>query len=361
MLMLRRRSLSLVSLSLAAAFVSGGCFFVPTAPTEPTESDDAVVVDPTPAPEPEAAPNNVPVVSEARLIGITPAQDFAQSGLVQLALLPKDADGEAVIDAALDVTVASDAGGAASVHDKQAKLPDPDKQLSAALDLDSSGSMAANDPEGLRREAAKQFVDQLDPNDDVAVFDFGAGSTDAFSDTRKLADFGSERAEVYSAIDRVEASGGTPMFQSILEVLDYYEQIYPAGSTNRSLVVLGDGMPTSAGLLPDTCDKAQLTGIPINTIGFGPAADESSEANPGAVKVLRDLADCSGGAYSGVVESTELASAFAHFGEATRSGSVVITVRFDPIPASGDTVSGVLAVGNGEQQPVELSYSFVAP
>ena len=302
------------------------------------------------------------VVGDIVLIGITPHQDFATSGLVDTALVPKDEAGEALIDTALSIdgSVDDDTMTVDEV-DVSETQPEPDKELSAMLDLDSSGSMSSNDPNQLRKDASRQFVDALAPTDAVAVCDFGPNPTEGFSDTRLLSEFTVDRALIDSAIDEVMASGGTPMFQSIVEVLDYYASVYPEGDGNRTLLVLGDGQPNGGGSLDEACLKSQQVGIPINTIGFGPAADKSPVAQQDAVQTLRDLADCSGGAYTGVVDANALGDAFAGFGEAARAGRVTITVRFDPVPTSGTTGGGSVALGNGTQTPVEIQYEFVAP
>lgn len=302
-------------------------------------------------------------VAEAFIIGITPHADFRSTGLVDFSFLPKDATGEALIEAGvaitIDVTLPADT--AAQPQARVESQPNPDAQLVAALNLDSSGSMRSADPDELRKGAAKQFVDQLRTSDEVGVFDFGAGTSAPLRSTRLLADFTSDSVTVEDAIDRVVASGGTPMYASITEVLEYFDAKYPLGTAHRSLMVLGDGSPNGGGTQAATCAAAQETGIPINTIGFGSAADQSPSVEPRAVDVLRNLADCSGGAYTGVVQASELSGAFTTFGQAVRSGSIVITVAFDPIPASRARASGSASLGNHNQTPITLSYTFVVP
>lgn len=301
-------------------------------------------------------------VEEAFIIGITPHADFRTSGLVDFALLPKNGAGEALIEAGIEVEieVSSPNDTAVSARDRFENKPDPLARLMSALDLDSSGSMASTDPQRLRVDAAKQFVDQLGEDDEVAVFDFGAGATAGFRTTRMLSDFTADKLEAKDAIDEVRASGGTPMYGSILEVLEHLESEGDSGDANRSLVVLGDGAPSDRGE-DDVCARAQQSGIPVNTIGFGPAADDDARAQARAVEVLRNLAFCSGGAYTGVSAAEELGGAFSLVGEAVRSGSIVITVSFAPIPPPRARVSGGVDVGNGAQTPVTLSYTFIAP
>ena len=68
------------------------------------------------------------------------------------------------------------------------------------LTLDSSGSMSWNDPEGLRRDAGKRFVDGLIEGDRVGVVDFDSWATLAQPLTR---DFATAKA----AIDAIDDSG----------------------------------------------------------------------------------------------------------------------------------------------------------
>ena len=222
-------------------------------------------------------------------------------------------------------------------------------------------SLRVNDPDRLRVKAAHAFIEQLGAGDKVAVCDFGSGRTPPFTKTRMLTDFTEDKTVAKAAADQVRASGGTPMFKSIVEVLGYFDGKHPASSINRALVVLGDGRPNGGGTLAQACDKAKQTGIRINTVGFGPAADSSPRRSDSAVRTLRDLATCSGGAYTSVADASELQTAFANLGQAAKSGSVVVTVKLGPVPPKGTPVSGNIAIGNGMQAPIQLQYSFTAP
>ena len=241
-------------------------------------------------------------IASVALIGVTPAEDFAQSGLVTFTLLPKDANGEPVIDARLAVEAPAPAGLTTSVEELTTRAPEEGEAVSTFINLDSSGSMASNDPNELRKDAASQFVNALDPSDLVAVGDFGVGASGPFTQTRLLTDFTTDRMMIDDAIAEVTALGGTPMYASLLEVIDHYEMSGPQ-NVSRSILLLGDGKPGGTGTLEDVCTSAQAAQIPLNTIGLGPAADGIPTADPDAVKVLRDLADCSGGARSSSTDS----------------------------------------------------------
>ena len=306
---------------------------------------------------------DIPAVQSAFLIGITPHADFATTGKVDFTILPKDEAGAAIIDAGLQIQldVADPADVSLAQLGVREILPDPGAKLAATLDLDSSGSMGSNDPDRLRVKAAHEFIGQLGSGDKVSVCDFGSGSTPPFTRTRLLTDFTEDKTVARAAADQVRASGGTPMFKSIVEVLGYFNDKHPAGSINRALVVLGDGQPNGGGTLAQACDKAKQTGIRINTVGFGPAADNSPRRSDSAVRTLRDLASCSGGAYTSVAKASDLQNAFANLGQAAKSGSVVVTAQLGPVPPRGTPVSGNIAIGNGMQAPIQLQYTFTAP
>jgi Mg-chelatase subunit ChlD len=309
-------------------------------------------------------------VSEALLIGITPYPGFdseasAEHGLVEFRILPRDASGQAQLDLCIDVLLETlDPAISVEVEDIRVARPAPEKTLVAAMDIDSSFSMLETDPLRLRKDAAKQFVKELGSDFRVGVFDFGAGSTDGFSMTRMLSNFTGNVSRINRAIDRVTEHNQTPLYTSVVEVLAYLDKKFPRGSADRSLVLLSDGQPTDADsgtTHVQCCQQAKEVGAPINTVGFGPAADRSPSAKKEAVQVLRKLAICSGGSYTGVVKATNLRQAFERLGKAKLSGSLAVTARFESLPPSGSTIEGTLHVGNGMQAAVPLPFIFATP
>lgn len=311
----------------------------------------------------------IPEVKELLLVGITPHRGFRDAsspshGLVDLTIVPRDATGAAVIRGDMDVWLALSAPTGASmdldrVRERAAR---PGKPLAVALDLDSSSSMFVSDPQRLRVRAGQAFVEGLPARDLVGVFDFGPRGTAPMKDTRLLADFTTNRKKARDAMEQVVADGGTPMFESIAEVLAHFAQNGPAGDPNRALIVLGDGQPEYNQVRPeDCCETASRAGIPLSTVGFGPAADRSKDADAKAVAVLRHLAQCSGGTYSGVVSVANIGFAFTHLSLAARSGSLAVTGRMSPVPKTGTTVRGVISAGNATQTLAEASFTFVTP
>lgn len=80
--------------------------------------------------------------------------------------------------------------------------------LDLAFVLDSSGSMSWNDPHGLRKQAAKNFVDALLPEDRAAVVDFDWTA-------RILQGLTSDKMAVKRAIDRIDDAGATNIADGI--------------------------------------------------------------------------------------------------------------------------------------------------
>jgi DNA-binding phage protein len=296
------------------------------------------------------------------LLGATPDKDFKTNGLVTFTVFPTTASGSAVIDQNIVAvaTAKTPTGLTATVESKVERRP-PAEPLIATLLFDSSGSMSGNDPKRLRVEAGKQFIDQLGADDQIAVADFGAGQTGLFKATRLLTDFTTDKAAAKAAVEQVKSSGGTPMFESVSEVLIALNLRFPAANhKNRALVVLGDGEPNGSGTLGGSCIWAGTTKVPINVIGFGPAAYQSKQANLTAIWNLGALAGCSGGAYSSVAAPEDLSKTYTAIGQLLKKGAMEITVKFSPTP-SATFVSGTLGLGLGAQAPVEVNYTFYAP
>lgn len=317
-----------------------------------------------------AACGGLPEISDAFIIGITPDPSFNDPmsdgyGRVRFTVLPRDAEGEAVIDAEVElaVGVVEPAGISVEPLDRSETAPRPEAEVAAALLFDASGSMRTTDPGRLRVRAGQAFIDVLQSGDRVAVLDFpGFDASLGFGSTRLIQGFTTDLATARAAVESIGAGGGTPMYTAALETIEYFQANVPSQDAVRGLLLLGDGQPSAGGSQEEVCMAAQAAGLPINTVGFGPAADQSPRADGNAVRVLRDLATCSSGAYSGVVDAEGLEGAFINFARATRSGSSTLVVRFVPVPPPATTVMGTVAVASpGQGDPVEVEFSFVTP
>ena len=163
--------------------------------------------------------------------------------------------------------------------------------------LDSSGSMSSNDPQGLRRDAAKQFVDALLDQDRGAVVDF-----DDFG--RLLQGLTSDKALLRSAIDQIDSSGGTNIGSGVEVGLDAL-----AANTDDTraqiLILLTDG---EGAYTHDLTDRASRDGVVVYTVGLGPSVDAT---------LLTEIAQRTGGSYHAVADAGDLPDVFREIEEDT--------------------------------------------
>jgi len=156
--------------------------------------------------------------------------------------------------------------------------------------IDSSGSMGWNDPNGIRKETAKTFIDRMDADDQAAVIDFD-------DDAQVLAPLTSDKEMLKRAIDRIDASGGTSLTAGMRAAIDELKKA--EAESAKVVVMLTDGVGDYD---PALTQKAKQEGIVVYTIGLGYDLDEA---------LLRRIAEETGGKYFHASSSIELEEIFA--------------------------------------------------
>lgn len=142
--------------------------------------------------------------------------------------------------------------------------------VAIVLELDASGSMKAA-VEAVK-EAAKSFVEAVRPEDSLAVLQFSDHPTFAHDLTK-------DRARALSAIDQYAVSGGTALYDSIVEAAMRLER----EDARRVIVVLTDGRdennpgtaPGSEHTLGEVLERVRSSGTTVFTIGLGPKVDRA--------------------------------------------------------------------------------------
>lgn len=160
--------------------------------------------------------------------------------------------------------------------------------LDLALVLDSSGSMADNDPQGLRKSESKKLVDALLANDRASVVDFDGSARLAQALT-------SDKAAIKAAIDTIDDSGSTNIGAGVRIGID---SLGPQGTSARVMVLLTDG---DGSYSSDLTAEAKAKSITIYAVGLGSAVNET---------LLREIATQTGGEYFPVAQAGQLAAAF---------------------------------------------------
>jgi hypothetical protein len=187
---------------------------------------------------------------------------------------------------------------------------DPGTPDALAIDfvfvLDESGSMASNDPLGLRRTAAKGVVDRLaevSDNDRVGIVSFSTSARTLIGLTMLSTTF--QVDSVKSAIDAVGAFGGTNIGAGATRGLDLLVAD-PITGRPRVIVLMTDGI----GSYSDTITaRAAAEGVVVYTVGLGSGIDEA---------LLRRIADGTGGRYFSAPSAADLVAAFEEIGEVIR-------------------------------------------
>jgi hypothetical protein len=180
------------------------------------------------------------------------------------------------------------------------------------LILDASGSMNARLADGTPRiDAARvalgRLVAGLPAETVIALRVYGAGSArdeHDCADTRLAVPFGSVatvKGQVVAAAAALKAQGYTP----ITKVLELAAADFPAGGSERVIVLVSDGRETCDG---DPCAMAQALARAkvktlIHTVGFG--------ADATALAQLRCISSVTGGRHFGAGDAAGLAAVLA--------------------------------------------------
>jgi hypothetical protein len=321
---------------------------------------------------------------EVKSVAVTGTQvpsDFQTNGEFGVSATPLDGGGNGIISKNLKAEVTIERNPSttsvkqsqpivASVVVNSTSGPSGDP-LAVPIVLDGSGSMGGNDPNRLRVDGANAFIDELDGgggNFQAAVFEFpGFNSSDPdFSNTDFFAGFTSDVDSLKKGTAKAEASGLTPMYGSLAEILAYAEAEKPKASFRKAIVLLADGQPSSSGVTRDSvCTSANEKNTPIFGIGLGPASDLADFPDPGAIAEMRGISDCTGGAYQGLSEGAldAIQQAFAAAATGSAQGSVNFGVKIESGLSqfvAGDIVKGILKITSGGSS-ADGTFTFRVP
>jgi hypothetical protein len=173
-------------------------------------------------------------------------------------------------------------------------LTDPNaKPADIVLVIDSSGSMTSNDPNNLRRSAAKSFASKMKSIDRVAVVDFD-------SSARLAVGFSNNLAAINSAIDTIDSSGGTDIGSGVSIALT--QLTTNSDSTkNRAVILLTDGDGSYSTSLTTQLSNA---GIRVFAIGLTGAVNDL---------LLQGIASGTNGGYKKIQTASGLDNIFTEF------------------------------------------------
>lgn len=157
--------------------------------------------------------------------------------------------------------------------------------IDVVFSIDSSGSMSWNDPDELRKEAAKSFVDKLRELDQAAVVDF-----DDYA--RTLVSLTTDHAEVKYQIDTIDNWGGTNLYAGLNKAVS---EVSKGNADHKRFIIFltdGDGYWHESAL-----DAAKANNVTVYTIGLGSSLNQA---------LLQRIATETGGKYFHATNAEEL-------------------------------------------------------
>jgi Mg-chelatase subunit ChlD len=311
------------------------------------------------------------------VVGTSVTSALYVSGELGLTTVPKDAADEAVLDNALkvDVRITSPAELATSVGTTECTVPDASKKsVAIGVIIDDSGSMSGNDPNKMRKAATVSFLNTLGSEDRVLLTDYGTngphlrdmlcssllppGSLDDTTCSPPQPSFSADKAALVKATEQIQNAGGTPLFESCLEMMPLVDSVKDG---RRGVLLLSDGEPNSNSKRDECHAAAKAAQIPVFTVGLGPAAEGDPNVDAGAVKVLRELADATGGSYASANDPAQLDSLFRNMGTALARGSCRTTATIADAATKivpGTKVMGEVSIGS---KGAKAKFEFIAP
>lgn len=218
--------------------------------------------------------------------------------------------------------------------------------VGVVLVFDTSGSMQGP-PIEQGRQGGKALVNQLGPNDQVAVV--------TFSNTVQVVQgFTNDRGALAAAIDGIVATGNTALYDGVVAGVNTAGQ---AGTQRGAIVFLSDGKDSggvSASDRGSSLAAAQSAGVPFFVVGLGDIDQP----------YLQDLANVTRGTLSIAPSPEALQGLFETIGQALRH-QYILDLDATNVEPSANTVLRVQvnsgsAVGVAEV-PLDLSAFVVTP
>jgi Ca-activated chloride channel homolog len=192
-------------------------------------------------------------------------------------------------------------------------------EASVVMALDTSGSMLATDVSPSRlaaaQAAATRFLDGLPQRVRVGVVSFASGANVLVPPT-------DDRDDVRSALDGLEAVGGTAIGEAIVQSTELAPE--DKGERTFAILLLSDG-ENSVGIDPASAtERAQEADIPVYTVALGTddgvveVPDDAGNLHrvevPPDRETLRQIADDTGGEYFEALTDSDLADVYDEIG-----------------------------------------------
>jgi len=217
---------------------------------------------------PEPPPPPAPKPGAAGSLSTTPtivAPTFAATTkTVRIPVSVFDKTGEPLTGLAREVFKVSEDGKKQEISLFSAER----RPLKIALALDLSGSMENK----LRQVAGalRYFIDLLEPKDEICVITFNNG-------VHVVQDFTSDRELLGNVLERLEAGGGTALYDAAFEAI---RRVANSPAESKAVVIVSDGVDTSSAIAFDQLKElARRSEVPVFSLALD--AGEATVAHSG--------------------------------------------------------------------------------
>jgi Ca-activated chloride channel family protein len=198
------------------------------------------------------------------------------------------------------------------------------------LAIDTSRSMAANDVEPSRFQAAKAaalaFLDEVPDNYSVGIVSFSTSADPVLPPT-------TDREAARAALDQLRLGSGTAIGNAITRSVDLAldqqpgerPKPPPTGRSPAAVLLLSDGAQTAGDIRPlPAAQRARTLGVPVSTVALGTGNAVVEVPRPGGLKervvvapdvpTLRSIAQATGGSFSAAPDAARLESVYRELG-----------------------------------------------
>ena len=202
-------------------------------------------------------------------------------------------------------------------------------EATIVLAIDTSRSMAANDVQPNRFEAAKQaalaFLDEVPDNYSVGIVSFSTSAEPVLPPT-------TDREAARTALNELRLGTGTAIGAAITRSVDLALD-QPNGRTRpkagalspAAVLLLSDGAQTSGDVRPTAAaQRAKRLGVPVSTVALGTGDAVVEVPRPGGLKervvvapdvpTLRQVASMTGGTFAAAPSAARLESVYRELG-----------------------------------------------
>jgi len=146
-------------------------------------------------------------------------------------------------------------------------LPERRPRANLVFLLDVSGSMDMPDKLPLLKSSFRMLVENLDPEDTVAIVVYAGAAGTVLEPTRAR-----EKGRILAALERLRAGGSTAGGEGIRQAYALAEEHFDPGGVNR--VILATDGDFNVGIrnpeeLKDFVERKRETGVSLSVLGFG--------------------------------------------------------------------------------------------